>query len=247
MTRRCYPSANEGINRASGAPGRVVVRRAAMRGLAALVAVVAPHVAAQEGPFHGGREDGLQVLVWMQEHARAHPYADGPVTITRHDRAFARTVQERGRLVLAPTGLRATLDAPSHLELVAQADRIALYDGPSRALLDVAEPTPLVGYAELLAGSDLTARFHARVLRDDVGSVALELLPRGALSWLDVDRVVVRVDAEGTDRGRIQRALVTWPTGDWLRIDLDALDYPASVDPRALALPPHPEATRIEP
>jgi hypothetical protein len=239
MIPSCYPSGTERINR--GSRGTITRLVCALTVLAAGALSTSSAAVAEGAP--GDRGD--LALAWLVEHARAHPSALGSIRVVRHDHAFDRTVEERGVLALARDGLRVTLDGPAPIQLAARADRVELFDVASDTLLVLAQPTPLTAYAEVLAGADPGAWLAARALRDVAGAITVELVPRGTLSWLDAERLVLRIDAEGPDRGRIDRALVTWPNGDWVRFDLAELAYSQSLDPSRLELPPHPGARRI--
>ena len=231
MTRECYRTLTGAINSSPGLLGGVLAALAI--GLFASVIGVAQDAAPAPDAW-------LSVL---SVHARAHPHAMGPVTLVRHEHAHGRTTTERGTLHLDPTGARLTLD---RAELALTPTQIEAFDGdatPPRVLLQRGE-TPLARYAAWIGGEDLGAMFSERVLSREGGRVRLELLPR--VAWLGLERVVVRALDEGADRGRIERVLWLDGLGNWQRLDVEQLRYPARIDPRMLLLSPHPGARRIE-
>lgn len=231
MTTERYNPAPFAINRPPGRLGG---------GLCAVAATLAigAGVAAQE------RQDGEpSALSLVALHLRAHPNASGPVTLVRHEHAHARTTTEQATLALGVAGARFTLD---DAELALTPTQLEGFDGavsPPRVLVQRGE-TPLARYAALVAGEDPALLFSERVLARDADHVRVELVPRTA--WLGLERVVLRIDATGADRGRIERALWLDGLGNWQRLDLEQLQYPARIEPSAFSLSPHPGARRIE-
>jgi hypothetical protein len=177
-------------------------------------------------------------------HARAHPNATGAVTLRRSTLAQSGGVQERGTLRLGPAGLRLTLDGDAAAELVLGPASTTVFDAMSNTALTQVGPTPFARYAEVLGGAALETLFAARALDGDEQSAALELRPEPP--WPGIERLVVRVDVAGEDRGRVLRVLALSSAGGWVRVDLGAVRYPETLDPRQLEAAPHPGALRVE-
>lgn len=232
MTRECYRTVAGPINRS---PGLV------SGGLIALAFIVLTRASALGQ--HAPPSPETSVIARVTAHLRAFPHASGPVTLVRHEHAYARTTTERGTLVLGPSGAHLTLD---HAEIAITPALIEAFDegtSPARVLVQRGE-TVLARYAAMIAGDDPALLFTERVIAR-AGSVArVELVPRTA--WIGLERVVLRVVDEGRDQARIERALWLDGLGNWQRLDLERLTHPAQIDPRALLLSPHPGARRIE-
>lgn len=200
------------------------------------------------GPLAAGRAqssgDGADVLALVVEHLRAHPAARGAIIVTRHERAHGRTTREVGTLALDPTGARVILGGSA--ELTIRPDAIEAYDGAVSPplVLVLAGETPLARYTAMVAGEDPATLFATRVLRRDDARATLELVPR--TSWVGLERAVATVRLDGAARGRIERVLWIDGAGNWQRIELERVSYPARLDPSALAAPAHPGARRVE-
>ncbi len=233
MTRECYRTPAGTINRS---PTRLAWALGALGAWAFLAA----GVVAQE-PAPAGAEP--TILATAATFLRAHPSAAGPITLVRHEHAYARTTTERGTLQLTAGGARLTLD---DAEVAITPGQIEAFDGaatPPRVIVQRGE-TVLARYAALLAGDDPALLFSERVIARDARLASVELLPRAA--WLGLERVVLRVVLEGADTGRIERALWLDGLGNWQRLDLERLRHPTLIDPRSLLLSPHPGARRVE-
>ncbi len=204
----------------------------------ALTAALLPHRAVSQA------SEALPILTLLARYARAHPSATGPVTLERHDHAYARTVVERGTLHLTRDGARLTIEGG--VELALRADGFEALDpttSPPLLLVSHAE-TPFAAYRAILDGADPSALFDARTLDDRGARAVVELVPRAPFGALE--RIVLRVHTEGADAGRIERALALELGGDLHRIDLERLRHPARIDPSALILSPRPDARRVE-
>jgi len=240
MIRRSYKTDTRRINAWSNSPRSLRF----FSGAALVGAVLALLVCVRGRGLAQSSDDGSDVLALIAAHARAHPAMRGPIVLTRHERAYDRTTREEGTLALDPTGALVTIG--QHADISIRVDAIEAFDGTSGrpVVLTIRDETPLAHYARVVAGEDPATLFATRVLEREASRVTIELLPRAA--WLGLERVIVRVRSAGADRGRLERVLWLDGLGNWQRIELERVTYPARLDPSLLAPPPHPGARPVE-
>ncbi len=189
-------------------------------------------------------DDGSDVLALVAQHARAHAAVRGPMVLTRYERAYDRTTREEGTVALDATGALVTIG--QHADISIRSDAIEAFDDATGrpVVLAVRDETPLAHYARIVAGEDPATLFSTRVLEREGSRVTIELLPR--VAWLGLERMIVRVRSTGADRGRVERVLWLDGIGNWQRLELERVTYPARLDPSLLVPPQHPGARRVE-
>lgn len=204
-----------------------------------LLLVVAPF-----GVIAGQQPATPSVLVLLAAHARAHPHAVGAVTLVRYEHAHDRTTTEHGTLRLTAEG--ALLRLGEHTEILVRADGIESLDASSSPpiLLVASGETPWARYARLLAGEEPSTWLGERILARRDGRIDVEIVP--LTSWTGLERAVLRVVEQGPDAGRIERVLWLDGLGNWQRLGLEQLRYPARLDVATLALTPRADARRVE-